>query len=293
MANNRAFLYCSQCKDWTTLLKHRADGWYFGAGQELVEPFLEEHKYCSGQPDKAGGRTLEIRYESADSPELELPKDTKRFTWTEERQRVHGRAPDTEPIEHLTRLYRWASIGATAPGAAVEIEVAKNALLVALNARTHAPRVQSLHYAKEECAGVTPSSPILLDPRGGPQSVPVNQEPSAPVTKRPREDALDALEELLEEARKASDYGNGDVIDRCADTLRRAIDGAHSDGRWSTTPPTEPGVYWLRQGDLVRLVQRPHAGVFGEWIYPGTNLPVRGGASDGALWWSEPVEPPR
>lgn len=118
-----------------------------------------------------------------------------------------------------------------------------------------APRANQSDYAtladprgaKRECAGVASSPPILLDPRGGPHFVPILRDPLAPTTITPRQAALAALEELIEEARKVPDNGNDYVIGRCADTLRRAIDEAQSADRWSPTPPTEPGLYWVRR----------------------------------------------
>lgn len=61
---------------------------------------------------------------------------------------------------------------------------------------------------------------------------------------------------------------------------------------WTTTPPTEPGYYWIREGagpdEVIRLRVDRDPGIY----YTGWDEPKPADEHRGRLWWPIAIEPP-
>ena len=137
----------------------------------------------------------------------------------------------------------------------------------------------SLHYAKEESKGVAPSAPVL---NSGLVTVPIKTSPNLSLV---------------------MSFGSQAERDRYKQAIDATITRLQSPPRWSTTPPTEPGVYWMRtlDGDPEPDDQDPRC-VARVFHLDGVGLVYEplGGVSNFTLrerpdteWWSERVQEPQ
>lgn len=113
-------------------------------------------------------------------------------------------------------------------------------------------------------------------------------------------------DKYYQEAKKAEDTevytmaaatckGMAFALAKVADELESALD-SQPKGEWSTDPPTEPGWWWVKSGELVRIVQVRQGSLYASdhIVCPDLEGPYSAciPRRKGLFWYSQPVQMP-